>query len=82
MEAKNLMQTSAKVCAEFALKFSSFSLSIKLFRVICPSCQYFYHAPPHQTFIVFCQFANVNRYKGHLLPSPGSETQRALKNAL
>jgi len=43
------------------LKFVSLSLSTKLFRVICRSCKYFYHLPPHQTFIVICLFARVNR---------------------
>jgi len=35
VKAKNLMQTSAKFCEVFALKISFFSLSTKLFRIIC-----------------------------------------------
>ena len=30
-----------------AVKFASFSLSTKLFRVVCQSCNYFCHLPPH-----------------------------------
>jgi len=37
VETKNLMQTSAKFCEVFAHKFASFSLSTKLFHVICRS---------------------------------------------
>jgi len=54
------MQTRAKLCEVLALKFSFFSLSTKLFQVICRSCKYFYHFPLHQTFIVFSLFANAN----------------------
>jgi len=51
-----LMQTSAKFYQVCALKFASFSLSTKLFRIICRSCKYFYHLPLYQTFIAFCLF--------------------------
>jgi len=37
VEAKNLMQTSEQFCEVFALKVLLFSLSTKLFRVICRS---------------------------------------------
>jgi len=62
---KYLMQTNAKFCEVFALRFASISLSTKLFRDICLSCNYFYHLPPHRTFIVFCLFVSVNRKKNH-----------------
>jgi len=52
MEPKNLMQTSAKFCEVFALKISFFPLSAKLFSVICRSCNYFHHLPPHQFFTI------------------------------
>jgi len=35
------------------LRKASVSLSNILYRVICRSCKYFYHLPPHQTFIVW-----------------------------
>jgi len=62
VEAKNLMQTSAKFCEAFTLKISFFSLSAKLFRVICRSCMYIYHLLPNQ-FLLFCLFARVSREK-------------------
>ena len=71
VEAKNLMQTSAKFCEVLALKISFFSLSTKLFRVICRSCVYFYHLSPHQ-LLLFCLFASASREKNHVLQSPGS----------
>jgi len=43
---QNLMQTRENFCEVFALKFASFAT--KLFGVICRSCKYFYHFPPHQ----------------------------------
>jgi len=60
VEAKNLIQTSAEFCELFALKISFFSLSTKLFRVICRSCMYFYDLSPHQ-FLLFGPFASVSR---------------------
>ena len=48
------MQTSAKFCEVFTLKFAPFPLSTKLLRVICRSYKYFYHLQLHQTFILFC----------------------------
>ena len=39
VEVKNLMQTRQKFCEVFALKFSSFPLSTKLFGVICSVVQ-------------------------------------------
>jgi len=62
VEGKDLIQTSAKFCEVFALKISFFSLSTKLFRVICRSCIYFYHLLPNQISL-FCLFASVSREK-------------------
>jgi len=36
------METSAKFCEVFILKFASFSSSTRLFHIICRSCNYFY----------------------------------------
>jgi len=41
----------------FALKTSFFPLSTKMFRVICRSCKYFHHLPPHQ-FLFVCMSAS------------------------
>jgi len=51
----------AKLCQVLAVKFASFSLYTKLFRVICRSCKCFDHLPPQQTFIVYCLVTSVKR---------------------
>ena len=48
-------KSRAKFCELFALKISFFSLSTKLFRVVCRSCMYFYHLSPQQ-FLLFCLY--------------------------
>jgi len=60
VKVKNLMQSSAKFCEVFALKFASF-LCPKWFRTILRLCKYFYHFPPRQTFLMFCLFVSVKR---------------------
>jgi len=56
------MQTIEKFCAVFAFKCASFPCPQNCsdyFSIMQVAC--FYHLPPHQTFIVICLFASVNR---------------------
>jgi len=41
-----------------------FPLFTNMFRIICRSCKYFYHFPPHQ-FLFVCIFASESRQKKH-----------------
>jgi len=53
-------------------------LSTKLFRVICRSCNYFYHLPSHQ-YLLFCLFASVSRWKNHCFKVQVHERKGHLK---
>ena len=58
------MQTNAKFYEVFAPKISFFPLSTNLFHVVCRSCKYLYHLPPHQ-FLFVCIFVSESKQKKH-----------------
>jgi len=53
VEDINLMQIGEKFCEVFALKFSTFPLSTKLFGVICRSCKKFIISRPTKLLLWF-----------------------------
>jgi len=57
---KSLMQTREKFYEVFALEFTSFVHKIVRRYLSIVHVAYFYHLPPHQTFIAICLFASVS----------------------